>query len=73
MIKIYRKLTKEQKSRYVVFASTLSQYPTDNIEGLTTHEVTMYSPPSEQERTIARLKDDKFFDSSPFKYNIIRK
>ena len=71
MIKVYRKLTKDQKSRGVVFSSTLSPRPTDDIEGLTTHEV--LSTNKDREEIINRLLDDSFFDGSMFKYNIIRK
>lgn len=71
MRKIYRKLTKDQKSRGVVFSSTLSPRATDDIEGLITHEV--LTTDEDQEAIINRLLDDSFFDGSEFKYNIIRK
>lgn len=73
--KIYRKLTKDQIDRGVVFSSTLSPYPTDDLMGLTTHEVTMQDFKDdrlEAEEEIRRLKDDSFFNRSHFKYNIIR-
>ena len=70
--KIYRKLTKEQISRGVIFSSTLSPQRTDDIMGLTTHEVTSYDTPSDAQERIANLKDDKFFSGSQYKYNIIR-
>jgi hypothetical protein len=69
MRKIYRKLTKEQRDRGVIFSSTLSKYTTEMV-GDTTHEVMMDNPDSCEE--IRRLKDDKFFNNSPWKYNIIR-
>jgi len=70
MKKIYRKLTKEQKARGVIFTSTLSPHPTDDLEGLTIHEVK--KDDLDISKTIARLKDDRFFNASHFKYNIIR-
>lgn len=65
--KIYRKLTKDQKDRGVVFSSSLSpcKYETDTV-----HEVFGYT--SEDYKTMERLKDDKFFRGSHFNYNIIR-
>lgn len=70
MTKIYRKLTADQKKRGVIFSSTLSYRKTDDELGLKTHEV--LATDSDQEETIARLKNDSFFDGSGFKYNIIR-
>ncbi len=67
MRKIYRKLTKEQKEAGIVFSSCLS--PTKYENG-TIHEVKGDDP--DREETIRRLKDDKFFNGSPYKYNIIR-
>ena len=71
MRKVYRKLTKEQKARGVIFSSALSPYPTDDIYGLTVHEVN--KDDLDISKTIARLKDDSFFNASHFKYNIIRR
>ena len=76
MIKIYRKLTEEQIKRNVVFSSCLS---VDSDEHNTIHEV-FSLPLSKQTKThfddnqeeIRKLKDDKFFNDSRFKYNIIR-
>lgn len=69
MRKIYRKLTKEQKERGVIFASTLSRHTFECADDLT-HEVFATDPDKYDQ--IRRLKDDKFFDNSPWKYNIIR-
>ena len=69
MRKIYKDLTKGQRERGIVFSSTLSRYTTE----LTTdvmHEVHKDDP--DKWNTIARLKDDSFFNDSPWKYNIIR-
>ena len=68
MIKIYKKLTKEQKLRGVVFSSCLSVYRTEQKTD-TMHEVFNF----EESLKIERLKNDKFFKNSHFKYNIIRK
>jgi len=67
MRKIYRKLTKEQKAAGIIFSSCLSpvKYETGTI-----HEVKNDDPKKEEK--IRNLKDDKFFDGSQFKYNIIR-
>ena len=67
MRKIYRKLTKEQKEAGVVFSSCLSpvKYETGTI-----HEVKADDP--DRENKIRNLKDDKFFNGSQYKYNIIR-
>lgn len=73
--KIYRKLTKEQKERGVVFASTLSTTTSDDVEGRTTHEITREEwreNEKEARQKMQRLKDDKFFNRSHFRYNIIR-
>lgn len=67
MQKIYRKLTKEQRERGVAFSSCLSpcRYETGTI-----HEVKRDDP--EMEEKERRLKDDKFFNGTQYKYNIIR-
>jgi hypothetical protein len=67
MRKIYRKLTKEQKARNVIFSSCLS---VDTFESGTIHEV--YSNEQDKRTKIERLKDDKFFNRSHYKYNIIK-
>ena len=67
MRKIYRKLTKEQKEAGGVFSSCLSsvKYETGTIQ-----EVKADDP--DRENKIRNLKDDKFFNRSQYKYNIIR-
>lgn len=69
MRKIYKKLSQEQRARGVIFTSTLSKYR-EEMMGDTTHEVLHGS--EDVPGHIARLKDDKFFNDSPWKYNIIR-
>lgn len=69
MRKIYRKLTKEQRARGVIFTSTLSKHTLEQ-PGDFTHEVKS-DMPDKYER-IERLKDDAFFNASPWTYNIIR-
>lgn len=83
--KIYKKLSQEQRAKGIIFTSTLSKYTTEQTED-TTHEVfklkakdltkgTAYEEIQKNEEireTINRLKDDKFFNKSHFKYNIIR-
>ena len=69
MRKIYRKLTKDQKERGVIFSSTLSKATTE-LAGDTIHEV--FATDADKWVTIERLKDDSFFNGSPWKYNIIR-
>ena len=56
MKKVYRKLTKDQIKRGVIFSSCLSGTKTQTEDGIM-HEV---------------LKDDKFFNNSQWSYNIIR-
>lgn len=67
MRKIYRKLTKKQKEAGVIFSSCLSPV---KYEVGTIHEVRVDDP--DKNEVIRRLKDDKFFDESLYKYNIIR-
>ncbi len=69
MRKIYRKLKKDQIERGVVFASTLSK-ETIECEGDLVHEVMEDDPMLEEK--IRNLKDDSFFNDSPWRYNIIR-
>jgi mannose/fructose-specific phosphotransferase system component IIA len=59
------KLTEEQKSRGVIFSSEL-------VGGGIVHEVLNTMTEKEQRRRITNLKDDKFFNNSSFKYNLIR-
>ena len=63
MKKRYLKLTKDQKERGIIFSSILQP-------GTTTHEV--YQDDEDKYIVIERLKDDKFFNNSPYKYNEIR-
>lgn len=69
MRKIYKQLTEEQRKKGIVFTSTLSEHTTE-WHGDTTHEV-LESDKGKEEK-IARLLNDKFFNNSHFKYNIIR-
>ena len=69
MKKIYLKLTEEQKKEGIIFMSTLSKYKVEQ-EGDTTHII--YSDNRNNNKKHLLL-DDKFFDNSPFNYNIIRK
>ncbi len=68
MKKLYRKLTNEQKERNVIFSSCLSvdKFETDSI-----HEVE--SSNENKNIIIERLLNDKFFNSSHYNYNIVRK
>lgn len=71
MRKIYKQLTKEQKERGVIFASTLSYYTTEQ-EDDTTHEV--FTTDENKGEKMDRLCDDKFFNNCPYyRYNIIRR
>ena len=70
--KVYKKLTQEQKARGVIFSSCLSVYRFETTTD-TIHEVLNTEPQEEQQEHIRRLKDDKFFNQSHFKFNIIRK
>ena len=70
MNKVYKKLTQEQKSKGIIFTSTLSKSRTE-LESDLTH--TVYNTTDNKTRKIALLKDDSFFNSSPWEYNIIRK
>ena len=69
MRKIYKDLTTDQRARGIVFSSTLSRHTTE-LTTDTMHEVHKDDP--DKHRTIANLKDDSFFNDSPWKYNIIR-
>lgn len=68
MEKIYRKLTKEQKERGVIFSSTFSNYTTEMFEDKT-HEV--FKTDNDIDDHIERLRHDKFFNDYK-KYHIIR-
>ena len=65
MKKVYKKLTEDQKARKIVFSSQLMP---DNDP--TIHEVHENDP--EKNKTIERLKNDSFFNNSPWAYNLIR-
>lgn len=68
--KVYKKLTKEQKERGVIFSSTLSKYR-EEMENDRIHEV--FKDDNERERHIELLLNDKFFNGLHiYKYNIIR-
>jgi hypothetical protein len=69
MRKIYKKLIVEQKARNIIFSSCLSTQRYELLND-TIHEV--LSTDTDKNETIARLKDDKFFNNSHFKFNIIR-
>ena len=70
MKKIYKALTQDQRARNVVFSSTLSRATTE-LTSDTIHEV--MATDFNQATTINRLLDDKFFNGSQYKYNIIRR
>ena len=63
MRKKYLQLTSDQKSRGVIFSSQLQP-------GGATHEV--FKGQDDQAGHVRRLKDDSFFNGSPFKINEIR-
>ena len=72
--KIYRPLLKEQKERNILFSSTLSEYKFETLES-TRHELSeeLYVDDyKEFKRREGLLKDDSFFNMSPYNYNIIR-
>ncbi len=69
MQKVYKKLTKDQKERGVIFSSCLSKSITE-IPSDTIHEVMKGDP--NKDKVIQRLNDDRFFRDGPWKYNIIR-
>lgn len=72
MKKVYKRLTEEQKSRGVIFSSTLSKYRTETKED-NIHEVLATEEEKTQNEKIARLLNDKFFDGSDWRFNIIRR
>jgi len=74
MKKIYLPLLKEQRQRGVYFSSTLSPYRFETADS-TRHEITHDDRLNDRLEAIAtekRLKNDKFFNGSQFKFNIIR-
>jgi hypothetical protein len=68
MRKIYRNLTKDQKERGVIFSSELVSDDTELKKVV--HEVK--ETDSDKLERIEKLKDDKFFNDSHFKHNLIR-
>ena len=66
MKKKYLPLTIDPKQRGVIFSSEL-------VGGGIIHEVFITESEEEINKKILRLLDDKFFDNSPYKYNLIRK
>ena len=73
--KIYLSLLKEQKERKILFSSTLSEYKFETSES-TRHELSeaLYLENyKEFDRREGLLKDDSFFNMSPYNYNIIRR
>ena len=72
MRKVYKKLTKSQREKGIIFSSTLSKCRTEQ-PGDYTHYVYDTWDKDEQERVIKNLKDDSFFNGVPWwSYNIIR-
>ena len=85
MIKVYKKLTKDQLRRNVVFSSCLSVYRSE-MENDNIHEVFKINEKEynllsnfnksifreDRKKEVQRLKDDKFFNESRFNFNIIR-
>lgn len=69
MRKVYKKLTEDQFKRGVVFSSCLSEYREEMQKDLI-HEVFKNDP--DKEEKINRLLDDRFFNKSHWKFNIIR-
>lgn len=69
MRKVYRKLTKDQVDRGVVFSSTLSKA---TVEQPCDYRHEVFADSEDKERIIYNLKHDAFFNDSPWKYNIIR-
>ncbi len=74
MTKIYLPLLKEQKERKILFSSTLSECRFETSES-TRHELSkdLWTDDNKEfERREGLLKDDSFFNMSPYNYNIIR-
>ena len=69
MKKIYRKLTKEQIDRGVIFSSCLSE----NYSELNNKVHEVHRDDEEREQKIERLLDDSLFNNSYFNYNIVRR
>lgn len=78
MEKIYKKLTEDQIERGIVFSSTLSTEKTEQ-DGDLIQEVKDIDQTKDLGNENLRigleirlLKNDRFFNDSPWKYNIIR-
>jgi hypothetical protein len=74
MNKVFLDLTQDQKERKVYFSSTLSTAKFETADA-TRHEITSeeyITDWKKAETKEARLRDDKFFNNSHFKFNIIR-
>lgn len=69
MKKHYLKLTKEQKERNIIFSSEL--FPSGKVHELTKPITSDEWKEFERKREL--LLDDKFFNNSGYKYNIIRR
>ena len=73
MRKVYRKLTSEQLERGIIFSSELS--PNGTVHEVTKENINDVSEYARQrgENKITLLLDDKFFNGSDYKCNIIRR
>ena len=71
MKKIYKKLTKEQLKRNVIFSNCLSEFRTE-MENDRIHEIFKDWSSEEKLKTAERLMNDKFFNASHWNFNIIR-
>lgn len=69
MRKVYKNLTEEQKARGVIFSSELVPKRGYNLDSVV-HEV--LATDEDKHTRINRLLDDRFFNRSPFSYNLIR-
>ena len=69
MKKVYKKLSEEDKKRGIIFKSTLS---VNRFEGVNDYTHDVFNTDEDKNEQIRRLKDDKFFNKSHFKFNIIR-
>ena len=69
---IYRKLTKNQRQRGVIFSSALLEYKNQPESQASLHEVKANDPKAQEK--IKRLKDTSFFAAtdSPYTHNLIR-
>ena len=70
MKKAYKKLTTTQKARGVIFSSCLRTQKYE-LQDDTIHEV--FKDTADRDTVIERLLNDKFFNSSHWNYNIIRR